>query len=364
MTARPDTADYRTLFLGDAPMMDMRAPAEFSHGAFPSAHSLPLMTDEERAEVGICYKQHGQEAAIELGHRLVSGPIKDERLAGWSEFAASHPEGYLYCFRGGLRSRTVQQWLQDAGIDYPLVLGGYKAMRRFLLDELERSVDRADLVLISGKTGTGKTRVISQLVRSVDLEGLAGHRGSTFGQLPEAQPSQIDFENALSIALLKLLADRQPRIYVEDEGRLIGRLYLPEVLRQRMSQSPMAVVEQSLAERVEVIIEDYVLDLGHRYAAFYGSQGPARHTEKLKDDLGRIRKRLGGERYQQVSGIMAAAFEAQSANGDITGHREWIAILLERYYDPMYEYQFAQREGEVLFHGDRDAVVAWATGAG
>ena len=94
------------------------------------------MTDEERAQVGICYKQQGQEAAIELGHQLVPGRLKAQRLAQWLEFARRHPEGYLYCFRGGLRSQTVQQWLREAGIDYPLVLGGYKAMRRFLLDEL------------------------------------------------------------------------------------------------------------------------------------------------------------------------------------------------------------------------------------
>jgi tRNA 2-selenouridine synthase len=318
------------------------------------------MTDDERAQVGICYKQQGQEAAIALGHQLVAGELKAQRLALWSEFARRNPEGYLYCFRGGLRSRTVQQWLRDEGIDYPLVTGGYKAMRRFLLEELERSVAAADIVLISGKTGTGKTRVIHRLGRSVDLEGLAHHRGSTFGQLPQPQPGQIDFENALSIALMKLLAGDQPRVYLEDEGRMVGRLALPGTLRERMATSPMAVVEQSLADRVEVIIEDYVLDLGRRFAAEHGEFGPGLHREKLQDDLGRIRKRLGGERYQRVSDIMAAAFLAQDESGDLALHREWISVLLEQYYDPMYEYQLAQRGGEVVFRGSRDEVVAWA----
>jgi tRNA 2-selenouridine synthase len=363
MPTRPDTDDYRELFLTDAPMMDMRAPTEFSHGAFPSACSLPLMSDEERAQVGICYKEQGQEAAIELGHQLVAGELKAERLARWSEFARSHPQGYLYCFRGGLRSSTVRQWLRDEGIDYPLVLGGYKAMRRFLLEELERSVARAELILVSGRTGTGKTRVISRLARSVDLEGLANHRGSTFGQLPEPQPSQIDFENALSIAMLKLLVGDETRVLLEDEGRLIGRLYLPEVLLERMKLSPMAVVEQTLEERVDVIVEDYVLDLGGRFAALHGDLGPLRHSEKLQDDLGRIRKRLGGERFQQVSDMMAAAFAAQASSGDLSLHREWIAFLLEHYYDPMYDYQLSQRNGEVLFRGNRSAVIEWAAGA-
>ena len=129
MSPRPDTDDYRQLFLSDAPMMDMRAPAEFAHGAFPTACSLPLMSDEERAQVGICYKHEGQAAAIALGHELIAGATREQRMQQWLSFANEHPDGYLYCFRGGLRSQTVQQWLRDAGVDYPLVLGGYKVSR-------------------------------------------------------------------------------------------------------------------------------------------------------------------------------------------------------------------------------------------
>jgi len=363
MPERPDTADYRALFLAEAPMVDLRAPAEFAHGSFPGARSLPLMTDEERAEVGTCYKRKGQQAAIELGHRLVSGEIRAARLAQWVDFARRHSDGYLYCFRGGLRSQTVQQWLHEAGIAYPLVRGGYKAMRRFLLDELERSLTDADIILVSGKTGSGKTRVIARLERSVDLEGLAGHRGSTFGQLPQPQPSQIDFENAISIALLKLLAQGQKRVYLEDEGRLIGRLFLPAPLRERMASAPLAVVEQTLEERVDVVVEDYVVDLGRRYEQACGATGFDLHSGKLQDDLGRIRKRLGGERHRMASELMADAFAAQRATGDTTLHRAWITLLLETYYDPMYDYQMAQRAGPVVFRGSRQAVIDWATGA-
>lgn len=360
MSARPDTDDYRALFLADAPMMDMRAPTEFTKGAFPSATSLPLMSDDERAQVGTCYKHNGQAAAIELGHRLVGGDVKAQRLAAWSEYVRQHPDGYLYCFRGGLRSQTVQQWLRESGVDYPLVRGGYKAMRRFLIDELESSVTAARFILVSGKTGTGKTRVIWDIERSVDLEGLANHRGSTFGQLPQPQPGQIDFENVLSIALLKLLDKSKDEIFLEDEGRLIGRLCLPEVLQQKMAKSPMVVVEQSLEERIDIVIEDYVIDLGQRYERLHGDQGPQLHAEKLQADLFKIRKRLGGARHQEMSQLMAEAFEQQSSSGDLGGHRQWIGFLLEKYYDPMYEYQLAQRDGEVLFRGDRQAVRAWA----
>ena len=235
-------------------------------------------------------------------------------------------------------------------------------MRRFMLEELERSAAAADVVLISGKTGTGKTRVIAALDRSVDLEGLAGHRGSTFGQLPQPQPTQIDFENAVSIGLLKLLARGTRRVYLEDEGHLIGRLYLPAPLRERMVSAPMAVVEQSLEARVDVVIEDYVIDLGRRYEDAYGAEGRDRHRIKLQDDLARIRKRLGGERYRIASELMAEAFAEQLAGGNTGRHRDWITLLLETYYDPMYEYQMAQRSGPVLFRGERDAVIDWAAG--
>jgi tRNA 2-selenouridine synthase len=360
MQKRPDTDDYQALFLTPTPLMDMRAPTEFARGAFPSALSLPLMSDDERAQVGICYKQRGQSAAIELGHQLVSGELRQQRLAQWLDFTRQHPQGYLYCFRGGLRSQTVQRWLHDAGVDYPLVIGGYKAMRRFLLDELERSVERASFVLVSGKTGTGKTRVIRRVARAVDLEGLANHRGSSFGQMPSPQPSQIDFENSVSIALLRLLAQDAGMILLEDEGRLIGRLSLPESLREKMRNAPMVIVQEHLATRIDVVIEDYIVDLGQRFALLHGDEGGRLHSEKLQHDLARIRKRLGGQQYQMISAVMADAFEAQWHDGDLTGHRSWIGDLLEKYYDPMYEYQLSKRSGQQLFCGDRQAVIDWA----
>ncbi len=360
MPERPDTDDYRALFLSPTPMMDMRAPTEFARGSFPSALSLPLMSDDERAQVGTCYKQRGQAAAIELGLQLVSGEVKAQRMQGWLDFARQHPQGYLYCFRGGLRSQTVQQWMREAGVDYPLVIGGYKAMRRFLLEQLEHSLDSASFVLVSGKTGTGKTRVISRLAGAVDLEGLANHRGSSFGQMLTPQPSQIDFENGLSIALMRLMARGRRRIFLEDEGRLIGYLALPQQLREKMRVAPMVVVEQSLDQRIDVVIDDYVVDLGKRYIAAHGEAGARLHCAKLQRDLEKISRRLGGLRYQQVSELMNLAFERHWQTGDLSRHRDWVALLLEKYYDPMYEYQLSKRAGEQLFSGDRQAVLAWA----
>jgi tRNA 2-selenouridine synthase len=356
--SRADSADYRALFLGDVPMMDMRAPSEFQKGAFPTAVSLPLMSDDERAQVGTCYKQHGQTAAIALGHRLVSGETKARRMAAWLDFARRHPQGYLYCFRGGLRSQTVQEWLAEAGVQYPLVLGGYKAMRRYLLDAFGENLAAADLRVVAGRTGTGKTRLLEQLPRAIDLEALARHRGSTFGGMLVEQPSQIDFENALSIALLKLSQAPGDTIYLEDEGRLIGRVALPQLLRHKLSRAPVLLIEEPLESRVDVVFEDYIVDLGARYRAAFGEAGPAEHRQRLQGDLYRTRKRLGGDRYQRVSALMDAAFDAQLERGDASVHREWITILLRDYYDPMYDYQLSRHERAVLARGSREELAS------
>jgi tRNA 2-selenouridine synthase len=369
---RLDTADYRALLLSDAPMMDVRAPVEFSAGSFPSACNLPLMTDDERHQVGICYKEDGQAAAIDLGKTFYTDEVKAERLKYWTDFVTAHPDhGYLYCFRGGLRSQSVQQGIEEAtGVRYPLVTGGYKAMRRFLLDEMDRSLEpeNSNLILVSGKTGTGKTRVIEQLQHcSVDLEGLAHHRGSTFGALPDdpEQPSQIDFENEISIKLLKLLdaagPGQTPRVFVEDEGNRIGRINLPNVLRDRMKANDgIVVIEEGIEERVDVLMEAYGVDLLNYFKDVHGDDlGPEMHQTFLLDALSRVRNRLGGDKHDEIIRLVTAAFEESNATGDTSLHRLWVAALLQQYYDPMYEYQLAKREGQVLFRGDRDAVIEW-----
>src|SRR5690554_4120740 len=150
---RANSSDYRRIFVSGVALLDTRAPVEFARGAFPGSHNLPLMTDEERHKVGTCYKQHGQDAAIKLGHRLVGGDIKQARVNAWVEFANANPDGYLYCFRGGLRSRITQQWLHEAGIDYPMVVGGYKALRGFLIETLDQAAEQCRFIQLGGLTG-------------------------------------------------------------------------------------------------------------------------------------------------------------------------------------------------------------------
>lgn len=357
---RDNSSDFRAIFLSGVPMMDTRAPVEFDKGAFPNTINLPLMNDIERQKVGTCYKQKGQQAAIELGHQLVSGELKAERIAAWTAFVHANPEGYLYCFRGGLRSQLVQQWLKEAGVEYPRVLGGYKAMRSFLLETIEQAVTQCDFVVVGGMTGTGKTDVLDALDNRLDLEGHANHRGSSFGKRATQQPGQIDFENSLAVDILRKRANGMQSFVLEDESRLVGRCSLPLSLYQGMQQFPLVWLEDSFDGRVQRILRDYVTGLCAEFVALHGpEQGFALFSERLLESLANIRKRLGGERYQRLQQCMQAALAEQQASGNTELHCAWIEALLNEYYDPMYAFQRESKAGRIEFCGTQDEVVAY-----
>lgn len=360
-----DCQDYHAILLGKAPLLDVRAPIEFAQGSFPGAVNLPLMTDEERHLVGLQYKRAGQESAIRLGHQLVQGAVKEERVARWAEFARAHPDGYLYCFRGGLRSQISQQWLAEAGIAYPRVVGGYKAMRTFLLETLERTIAQSRFLLIAGFTGSGKTDVIASLQHAIDLEAFAHHRGSSFGKHATEQPTQIDFDNRLSIALLRLNERGVPDIALEDESRHIGRCALPNSLQEKMLTSPVVWIEEPLESRVECILRDYVENLGQQFATLRGSdEGFGEFAHRLLESLHNVRKRLGGERHERLNAHMRAALAAQREGRGLDLHREWIRPLLTEYYDPMYAHQRTEKASRIIMTGDRQTVTRYLLDAG
>lgn len=362
MNRRTDTDDYRQLFLGDVPLLDLRAPVEFTKGAFDNAINLPLMDDDERRKVGIIYKEKGQDAAIALGNGLVSGDIKKTRIKAWQSFAKNNPKGYLYCFRGGLRSKTSQDWLATSGIDYPLVKGGYKAMRRFLINETERIVKTHDFIVIGGRTGNGKTMLIHELASTIDLEGLANHRGSSFGRsIDDVQPTQINFENSLAVALIKSETIYSKSIFIEDESARIGRVSIPKPLVHTMGKSPMVLVEQNLESRVDNILKDYVTDLLAQHITAFGEEGFDHFSAFLQGGLARIKKRLGGVNYSAINALLLAALDQQRKKQDETLHRRWIEKLLITYYDPMYDYQISKKEQPIIFTGTRDEILQWST---
>lgn len=360
---RPDTSDYRQIFLQDLPLIDTRAPVEFARGAFPTARNLPLMLDDERAAVGTCYKQRGQQAAIDLGHQLVSGPVKQDRVQAWVDFARANPQGYIYCFRGGMRSAIAQQWMSEAGQDFPRIQGGYKAMRSYLIDILDTWSQQARLFILGGRTGTGKTDVIQALDRAIDLEALAHHRGSSFGRHIDPQPTQIDFENRLAIAALKLRATAEQEIRpicLEDESRRIGQRSLPKRLHQRMQQQPLVILETSREERIQVIMRDYVHQMLDEHQRQLGERrGWSAYREWLLGAMDRIRKRLGDQGHRELRAIMEHALDQHQYQQRPEFHHAWIEQLLDRYYDPMYDYQITQRTERIAFQGPAEAVIQY-----
>ena len=362
---RQNTQDYQSIFLSGTPLLDVRAPIEFNQGAFPGAINIALMQDEERHQVGLRYKQKGQDSAIILGHELVNGEIKQARVAQWVAFAKAHPDGYLYCFRGGLRSRISQEWLAEAGVPYPRIIDGYKAMRTFLLETLTRTIAESSFLTVAGFTGCGKTVIMKELVAAIDLEKLAHHRGSSFGRHATDQPVQINFDNSLAIALLRLHARNITNIALEDESRLIGRCALPVAMREAMLVSPVVWVEESKESRVECILHDYIEDLGAQFIALLGPQaGFEAFSARLLESLNNLYKRLGGECYTRLDTAMRHALHTQERSGSIEAHREWIRPLLTEYYDPMYEHQRLSKATRIVFSGDRKAVTHYLRQAG
>ena len=341
--------------------MDVRAPVEFAKGAFPKSVNLPLMSDEERHLVGIRYKESGQDSAIELGAELLTPAIRAERVRLWRQFAKEHPNGVLYCFRGGLRSRISQQWMREADVDMPLLDGGYKALRTFIIKTLEHLCQSMSVNLIGGRTGNGKTLLIHQLGNTIDLEALANHRGSSFGSLLAEQPSNIDFENSLCVEMMRLEEQGVKHLYLEDEARLIGRVCIPEVLIEKTKCSPIVILETDMQDRIENCFQDYVPDLLSRYISKLGhTEGFNAFKDHHRGSLSRIKKRFGGQNYARALELLEMAMDKHESHNDSTCYGDFIEMLLRDYYDPMYDYQLSKKEHRIVFRGSADDILAWA----
>lgn len=297
------------------PIIDVRSPKEFAQGHIPGAHSLPLFTDEERAVVGTLYKQQGRDAAVLEGLRIV-GP----KLAGIVEAARSiAPNGRIrvHCWRGGERSGSVAWLLDKAGFaEVHTLRRGYKGFRNHVLASFHVPIH---LLVLGGYTGTGKTETLRHLhalgEQVIDLEGLAHHKGSSFGALGEApQPSTEHFENLLWASIAAI--DRKRPIWVEDESVMIGRCKIPQAFFDRMRSAMLFFAEMPQGERADRLMVDY-----------------GRHPkEQLAEAVKRIEKRMGPQHCK-------AALQALQ-EGDL----RTVAILTLNYYDKAYAQGAAQRD--------------------
>jgi len=340
----PETSDYAQLLRAHTHYIDVRAEAEFDQGSLQGAINAPILNNDERRRVGICYKSNGPAAATALGHKIVSGDVRTARLRDWLRIAETHPnDSVIMCWRGGQRSHIAQQWLAEAGSYLPLITNGFKALRQFCLAQLD-AFATADTpwLLIGGRTGAGKTAILERVHGAIDLEGHANHRGSAFGGYPEGQPTPINFENTLAQTSLRHSA---PLVVLEDEGSTIGRLGLPREWHARMQQTPLAQLEVDQSARVENIFAEYVGT---------NTTSPALAGQYL-DALQRIRRRLGGARSDELKKMVADAF----TTGSEDTHRGWIKALLDYYYDPMYDYQLTNKADRIKVRGSAEEIIAY-----
>ena len=332
-------------FLNPTPLLDVRAPVEFESGSLPGAVNLPILNDEERRLVGTCYRNEGSDAAVRLGHELVSGLIKEERIRSWVEFLKQNPGARIFCWRGGMRSSIATQWIREAGQPAEKIEGGYKALRRHLLSRLDEIASTQKFILITGKTGSGKTEFLRTGTHPprIDLEALARHRGSSFGR-SGPQPPQAGFENLLAAELIRNRGNEA--ILLEDESVMIGALTLPRTLVSAMKAAPVAILECPLGERIERITREYVAD------RLKESDAPLVLLD-LEASLLRISKKLGGALTHSIQNKMRIGFQSSDLTSPHS-HAPWISDLLEHYYDPFYERAMARSASRVRIRGTRN----------
>lgn len=356
MQELPQSSDFRSIVLNNTPLIDVRAPVEFKKGAFPHAVNLPLMNDKERHIVGIRYKEEGNAEAVKLGHTLVNAEIKEERIQAWLNFIAANPNAMLYCFRGGERSKIAQEWIAKSGKNVVRLKGGYKAFRNYLMQETERSITQIKPIVLGGRTGSGKTILLKKLKNAIDLEGLANHRGSSFGRDITPQPALIDFENSLAYALIQKLDQGFEHLIFEDEGKSVGRLFFPKVVAESLLKASLLILETPTQKRIEITFDEYVCKAHKKYEEVYHADYLEVWRVDMHDAMQRIQRRLGGLRYKIACGIFEQAVMRQKKNGSIEGYKEWVAYLLREYYDPMYDYQLKKNASRIVLRGTAEEI--------
>ncbi len=326
-------------------LIDARSPAEFAIDHIPGAINCPVLNDEERRIVGTIYKQRGAFEARRVGGAMVAQNLAHHLREHFADRPAKW-KPLVYCWRGGLRSGSMVNWLRLVGWDAQQLADGYKSWRRYVIDTLETLAPRLPLRVLCGPTGSAKTRVLAALAERgaqvLDLEACARHRGSVLGAWPGgvAQPAQTAFETAI-VQVLEGIDLGRP-LYVEAESSRIGRLAVPPVLVARLRASPCIEIQAAESARLAYLLHDYA---------------------HLGDDPAWLAERLGG--FKELHGRETVALWQQWAAERAL--EPLFADLMRRHYDPLYArsqraylYQWAERRGVPAGDLSTDAVDALA----
>ena len=302
-------------------IIDVRSPGEFEKGHIPNAINIPLFTNDERAEVGTIYKQVGKEEALLKGLEFV-GP-KMAAIVKEVKNKCPNRKLFIHCWRGGQRSQSVAWLLTTAGFEVSVIKGGYKAYRNYILKTFTDT--KLNMLVLGGRTGCGKTEILHELENQeeqlIDLEGLANHKGSAFGAIGEFdQPTVEQFENNLYEVFRNI--DLKKLVWVENESKSIGRVYIPEGFWTQLKEAPLINIEIPLDRRIENLVN------------LYGKYP----IEMMKDAFIKIKKRLGGQNLK-------LAIEALDKNDLHTA-----AAIALKYYDKSYQYMLDNNDTPNIHH--------------
>ncbi len=300
------------------PLIDVRSPSEYYKGHLPNSINIPLFDNEERSIIGTIYKKEGRKKAVIEGLKFFEKKMELllDNLFMSIESYKNIPKNNeffirIYCARGGMRSQSIAWILEKYKINHITLKGGYKKYRRWVLDSFSRKLN---IVVIGGKTGTGKTRLISLLEKykyqTIDLEGFACHRGSTFGGLGmKEQPSNETFENQIAEKLNSFKFTNN--IFVEAESANIGKCKIPHEFFNQMKNSRRIEIVRSESNRLDELIDTY--------SVF--------KKEELQESVLRIKKRLGPQRTKTA---------LESINNE---RWDLVCKSVLDYYDKCYEYE-------------------------
>lgn len=308
----------------DVVLIDVRSEGEYEESHIPGAVNIPLFDNEERAQVGTMYKQIGQEQAKDLGLQIASQKLP--QLVKAVAETAGDKQPVIYCWRGGMRSKSVATVVDLMGIPVWRLEGGYRGYRESITERLAHFSLTARCVVIHGMTGVGKTQLLKLLAEDgepvIDLEGLAGHKGSAFGSIGERPRNQRMFESLL-LPKLEELAD-SPYIIIEAESKRIGRVNMPDFLVEAKERGLHILLEAPLAVRVQRTLEQYVVD-------------DPEFRDKVTGALQAIEKKLSPD--DRAFGWEAVAEDR---------YADLAAMLLVKYYDPRYTHTMGQYSGEFI----------------
>ncbi|MEW5896588.1 MAG: tRNA 2-selenouridine(34) synthase MnmH [Nanoarchaeota archaeon] len=286
--------------------LDVRSPKEYEEDHILGALSLPLLNDEERQEIGLIYKQQSREKAIERGMEWFP-----EKIPSIYSAVKDHKNKNLivYCARGGMRSGIIASLLDSIGFNVFQVDSGYKAFRNYLVEKLQNFQLKPKIIVLYGLTCSGKTALLQRLPNSLDLEGLAEHRGSLLGAVGLQPNSQKKFENLLLQRLEEL--QKEKVIFVEGESRRIGDVILPEFLYRAMQQGTKVFVKRSVEKRVEEAVKEY-----------FNSQ---EKVNEIRGIIPTLRGTISRKRKEEIVALI-----------DAGEYKEAVLILLQEYYDSLY----------------------------